>query len=94
MGKGSVSQLRRKVVRLQKQLGELGPVMRGSVVRIGTKNKQYYFSLNKDKKTRLIYLGDKRVENARLYSNNYKKLVAIVEEMTLLNMEILKRSEK
>jgi hypothetical protein len=94
MGKGSVSQLRRKVVRLQKQLGELGPVMRGSVVRIGTKNKQYYFSLNKDKKTRLIYLGDKRVENARLYSNNYKKLLAIVEEMTLLNMEILKRSEK
>ena len=67
--------------------------MRGSVVKIGTRNKQYYFSLNKDKKTRLIYLGDKRVDRARQYSANYKKLVKIVEKMSILNMEILKNSE-
>lgn len=93
MGKKNVETLTKKVQELQRQLAELGPMMRGSVVRIGTKNKQYYFSLNKDKKTRLIYLGDKRVERARQYSANYKKLVQIVEKMTILCMEIVKSSE-
>ena len=64
--------------------------MRGSVVVIGTRNKQPYFSLNKDKRTRLIYLGQKRVARAKKYSQNYKRLLAIVEEMTILNMELLK----
>ena len=87
-----VSTMRRRVRKLQEQLGQLGPVMRGSVVVIGTRNKQPYFSLNKDKRTRLIYLGQKRVACAREYSKNYKRLLAIVEEMTILNMELLKRN--
>ena len=75
---------------LQKRLATLGPLMRGSVVIIGTRNKQPYFSLNKDKKTRLIYLGKKREAKAREYSANYKEMLSIVEEMTLLNMALLK----
>ena len=59
--------------------------MRGSMVVIGTRNKQPYFSLNKNKKTRLIYLGKKREDKAREYSDNYKKLLEIVEEMTIIN---------
>lgn len=94
MGKKNVELMKKDVQKLQLQLAELGPLMRGSVVRIGTRNKQYYFSLNKDKKTRLIYLGDKRVERARLYSDNYKKLLRIVEEMTIVNMELLRSKEK
>ena len=94
MGKKNVELMKKDVQKLQLQLAELGPLMRGSVVRIGTRNKQYYFSLNKDKKTRLIYLGDKRVERARLYSDNYKKLLHIVEEMTILNMELMRSKEK
>lgn len=93
MGKKNVDSLKNKVQALQRQLGELGPLMRGSVVKIGTRNKQYYFSLNKDKKTRLIYLGDKKVGRARQYSKSYKKLVQIVEKMSIFNMEILKNSE-
>ena len=93
MGKKNVDSLKKKVQALQRQLGELGPLMRGSVVKIGTRNKQYYFSLNKDKKTRLIYLGDKKVVRARQYSKSYKKLVQIVEKMSILNMEPLKNSE-
>ena len=84
--------MKRKVKTLQRQLGTLGPVMRGSVVVIGTRNKQSYFSLNKDKKTKLIYLGKKREPRAKEYSNNYKKLLEIVEEMTILNMEMLKKN--
>jgi len=80
----------RRLVTLHRQLARLGPLMRGSVVIIGTRNKQPYFSLNKDKKTRLIYLGKKREKRARQYSANYQQLLAIVEEMTLLNMQLLK----
>jgi hypothetical protein len=94
MSKKNVESMQKKLQTLQRQLGELGPLMRGSIVRIGTGNKHYYFSLNKDKKTRLIYLGDNRVKLARQYSNNYKKLLRIVEEMTILNMERVKRSGK
>lgn len=92
MSKRNVDSMHKKLQTLQKQMIELGPIMRGSVVLIGTKSKQYYFSLNKDKKTKLIYLGEKRVDLARQYSENYKKLLSIVEEMTILNMEMLRQS--
>ena len=65
--------------------------MRGSIVIIGTRNKQPYFSLNKDGRTRLIYLGEKRQRLARQYTTNYKRLQKIVEEMTELHMMLLKR---
>ena len=80
----------RRLAALHRQLAGLGPLMRGSVVIIGTRNKQPYFSLNKAKKTCLIYLGKKREKRARTYSANYRTLLAIVEEMTLLNMALLK----
>lgn len=84
--------MKRRVRALQKQLGQLGPLLRGSVVVIGTRNKQSYFSLNKNKKTHLIYLGKNRQEKAREYSRNYKILLEIIEEMTTLNMILLKEN--
>jgi len=87
-----LAKMKRRVKTLQNQLGKSGPLMRGSVVVIGTRNKQPYFSLNKNKKTRLIYLGKKREDKAREYSQNYKKLLEIVEEMTIINMELLKEN--
>jgi len=90
MEKNEIAKMKRRVKTLQRKLGELGPVMRGSVVIIGTRNKQPYFSLNKNKKTKMIYLGKKREPRAREYSENHKMLLGIVEEMTTLNMELLK----
>jgi len=90
MEKTELAKMKIRVRTLQKQLGNLGPLMRGSVVVIGTRNKQPYFSLNKNKKTKLIYLGKKREARAKEYSANYKTLLEIVEEMTTLNMELLK----
>ena len=46
--------------------------------------------VNKDQKTRLIYLGAQQEAKAREYSANYKRLLEIVEEMTALNMQLLK----
>jgi hypothetical protein len=92
MRKNKITEMKRRVKTLQRQLGQLGPVMRGSVVWLGAPNKQPYFSLNKEKKTRLIYLGKQREPAARKLSANYQSLLAIVEEMTLLNMELLKQN--
>ena len=92
MDRKELAKMNRRVKTLQRQLGKLGPVMRGSVVIIGTRNKQPYFSLNKNKRTCLIYLGKKREYKAREYSRNYKKLLEIVEEMTIINMTLLKEN--
>lgn len=75
---------------LEAQLTKTVPLMRGSIVSNGVKHPQPYFSLNKDKRTHLIYLGEGRLEQARTRSDNYKKLLEIVEEMTVLNMALLK----
>jgi hypothetical protein len=41
-------------------------------------------------KTRIIYLGKKREPFASEYYENYKALIEIVEEMTTINMELLR----
>jgi hypothetical protein len=82
--------MKKRLSELKEEMESLGPIMRGSVVYIGTKNKQYYFSLNKNKKTKLIYLGNKRVKNAEECSKNYVKLLEIIEEMTDINMQLIK----
>ena len=63
---------------------------RGSGVVIGTRNEQSDFSLHKDKKSHRIYLGKKGEARAKEYSANDKKLLAIVEEMTVPNMQRIK----
>lgn len=87
-----ISEMKRRVKTLQRRLGQVGPVMRGTVVWLGAPRKQPYFSLNKEGKTRLIYLGKKREPAARQLSANYKALLLIVEEMTVLNMELLRQN--
>ncbi len=90
MTKAQIGKAKRRLQELHEQLAGLGPIMRGTIVRIGTRNKQFYFSVNRDKKTRLIYLGNQREPLARPMSANYKELLEIVEEMTVLNMGLLK----
>lgn len=90
MDKREIAKKKRRLRTLHKRLAELGPVMRGSVVIIGARNKQPYFSVNIEGKTQLIYLGKKRERRARQYSANYKKLRDITDEMTILNMALLK----
>ena len=82
--------LKKDLDSLLDEMGQIGPMMRGSVTIMGKKNKQPYFSVGIKGKTKVMYLGDKRAEIARKYSENYKRLLEIVEEMTIINMEILK----
>jgi len=92
--KGSVKEeaavLKHQIAQLRQELRHIGPVMRGSLVVIGTRNKQPYFSVNIKRKTHLIYLGIRREKKALKLSQNYHRLQQIVEEMTVLNMRLLK----
>lgn len=90
MTKAEIAAAKKRLKSLESQLTKTVPLMRGSIVSNGAKHPQPYFSLNKDKRTHLIYLGEGRLEQARTRSDNYKKLLEIVEEMTTLNMALLK----
>jgi hypothetical protein len=101
-GKSMVGAKRRLAV-LKKQIGRIGPVMRGSVVTLGSKcgnprcrcargkkHQQYYFSVTKEGKTKLIFLGKTRLNIATEYANNYRKLLDIADEISDINREIIK----
>ncbi|HLP40853.1 MAG TPA: hypothetical protein VK465_05045 [Fibrobacteria bacterium] len=66
------------------------PLMSGSIVSNVANHPQPYLCLTKDKRTHLIYLGEGRTEPARMMSDNYRKILEIVEGITLLNMVLLK----
>lgn len=103
MDKNKMQKLNRRLRTLEKRMLEVFPLMRGSVVELGAtcgnpkcrctrgeKHMKIYFSLCKKGKTKIIYLGKSRESLARQYTNNYKILLEIVEEMTVINMELLK----
>jgi hypothetical protein len=90
MSPAQIAKARRRLQTLLRQLASVGPVMRGTIVTNGQKHRQPYFSLNKDNRTHLIYLGDSRLLRAKKLSKNYKKLLQIIEEMTIINMALLK----
>lgn len=85
-----ISNAKRRQQTLLGQLASVGPVMRGTIVTNGQRHRQPYFSLNKDNRTQLIYLGNRRLAAAKKMTNNYKRLLKIVEEMTVINMALLK----
>ena len=102
MDKIKRQQFQSRLRMLKKKLVALGPLMRGSVVELGAtcghpdcrcargeKHKKYYYSLSRKGKTKIIYLGKQREPLARQYSENYKTLLEIVEEMTIINMKLL-----
>jgi len=90
MAQPDLKQIKERLAAIQAAIQAIGPVMRGSVTVMGTRHRQPYFSVSIKGKTRLIYLGEKRAEVARQYVANYRELAGLVDEMTLLQMELLK----
>ena len=80
-----------RLAHIHRQIRAIGPVMRGSVTIMGTRHKQPYFSTSIRGRTGVIYLGDERAKKARQYVANYRRLTGLVEEMTLLQMALLKK---
>jgi hypothetical protein len=103
MEEKNIPNMRRRIRVLHKKMSTLGPLMRGTVVLLGStcgnprckcargeKHPQYYFSVNIDRKTKIMYLRKEMRMEAEKYVTNYKLLWDIVEEMTRLNFELLK----
>lgn len=91
MKEQSTKILVRKLLKLHKDISSCFPIMRGGVTIFGMENKQPYFSVSINKKTNLIYLGKERAKAAKACTKNYKKMMKIIDEVTLINMQLLKR---
>jgi len=48
------------------------------------------FSTSINKKTKLYYLGNEKIKKTKEYHENYLKLKSIIDEMTVVSMELLK----
>lgn len=92
MNQHDTRQLERQVEELERQIRDIGPVMRGSVTFMGGRHTQPYFSVSVGGKTRVMYLGAERAPSARQWVANYRKLVALIDEVTLLRMQLLKQT--
>lgn len=99
--KNEKTKLIKKLNLLQKQMNTIGIVARGSIVelKMSKGKKKYpanYFSTSINKKTKLYYLGNDKIDKAKEYQTNYLKLKSIIDEMTIVSMELLKleKSEK
>lgn len=103
MDNKETNRLKRRRRALHKKMVKLGPLMRGSVVELSTtcgnlncrcargeKHKKLYYSLSTKGKTKLVYLGKQREELARQYCAKHRELLDIIEEMTKINVELLK----
>lgn len=80
---------------LLKKFHSIDNFMRGSVTVIHRKagKKKYpglYFSINLNRKTKLIYLGNKRKETAEYLAGNFKLIKMLIDQISEINMEILK----
>lgn len=90
MAKKIKSDLKKEIELLAEEIKRIGPFMRGSITIMGKKNKQPYFSVGINGKTKMMYLGDKRAKIALKYTKNYKRMLEIVDRMTIINMSLLK----
>lgn len=85
--------LENQLSQLQQKACGLFPMMRGSVVYTGMKDKQPKYSLRYQGKTKFMYLGKQKETIAKEYIDNYKTFQEIVDQMTLINMELIRRSK-
>ena len=90
MSQKQIAKARQRLQTLTAELASLGSMMRGSIVTNGRRHPQPYFSLNKDHRTYLVYLGQRRLPIAKRLTQKYARATQLIEEMTLLNLALLK----
>ena len=88
-----LSVLEKQLERLEVKAHKCFPLMKGCVTVIGGDNKLPRFTSKKNGKSYSMYLGDKKAEVAKKYIENYRKLNDIVNKMSEINLEIIKRMD-
>jgi intergrase/recombinase len=103
----SVDELNQQQQQLKSKIKQLLDLLIGSVVsyqmKCGKKNCKcaqgerhicFYLSLKKQGKTVNSYLPKNLVETARLMTDNHKKLKEILTELSEINLQLLRQSDK
>jgi len=89
--------------RLVQEIAAMGEFVRGSVVLMkrrcmrpgcrrcasGRLHPTWVLTVSSQGKTRTVYLGEARVAEARRMVGNYRRLRALVEELSELNLAVL-----
>jgi hypothetical protein len=58
----------------------------------GEKHISYYLSFNRNGKTKMYYVPQKKLEEAKKWINNYSKLKTLIKELSDVNANSLKNS--
>lgn len=100
----SLERLQERRERLWKRMRALEPFFKGSVVELevrcgkpncrctrGEKHRACYVSLKREGKTQMHYLPRDRQEAAREASRRYREFRELVEELSVVQIQILKR---
>jgi len=93
MTQEEIVEAKKRLAILTTEFGNLTPLMRGSIVSNGRRHPQPYFSLNKNGRTHGMYLGERRLPAAIRMTANYARAIEIIDEMTLINMALLKNDQ-
>ena len=93
INKMTTTLLRKRLLKLESKIPEHFPLLKGSITIIGGENKQPRFSVNKKGKTYSTYLGKHKEKIARQYLHNYHKLMDIINDISEINLEIIRRME-
>ena len=102
-----LTSLKTKKLKLIEKLHAIDDFIRGSITTInhkcsnkncechsgGKKHPGIYFSVNINKKTKLIYLGKKKTVIAKKMIANHLKLKKILDEIISVNIDILKSED-
>jgi hypothetical protein len=100
--------LRQKRVLLLRRMAGVMDFVRGSVVLMkrrcgrsgcrrcasGETHPTWVFTVSHRGKTQTVYLGDKRVAQARRMAANYRRLTEWMEEVSRVNLLLLTRSKR
>lgn len=101
-----IRRLKQKRKLLAKRMAGIEEFVRGSVVLMkrpctyprcrkcasGERHPTWALTLSRSGKTHTVYLGKKRLDAAKQMTENYRKLLALVEEIAELNLVLLRQS--
>ena len=93
ISKASDVALMKKLEKLELQVHQCFPLVKGCITIVGGNNKSPKFSYKKNGKSFSMHLGFNREPMARKYLDNHTKLSGIVNQMTEINLEIMKRKK-
>ena len=99
-----IEKLFKKQQELLRQVRNIGNLCRGTVVLLkqscankncskcksGEKHPQFYLTQSRNSKSKLTFVGNKNEKIVREWTENHKKLKQIIDELSDLNIKLLK----